>query len=682
MINSSPKFNGDPTVESLASGLATLGRYGDEYMVHASEGETMIPAEVFEANPGLRDALFWQMKMMGIKDPSRFVVGNAMNSINPITGQPEFWFHKKIWKAVKKVFKKAAPIIAPIIGNMIMPGLGGLIASALVTKLQGGSWGDVLKGAAIGMVTQGVMGGIGSMGPGGQGFMSGFGKGISAPFQAGSNLFSSGPSNPFSQGIFGTAGAANQPGAGIFGKIFRQYDPNAQFAANMPAAIAARGGQTYTSPQGSTSKMRYEGRIGQQNVLDEIASGGFEGSDAGIASLQTTPYEDVNFFRHSGGDGDFLMDARPGSSQDLLTKSRYGTGPNSYLKSGRLGPRLQRPGLSPQQQIALINEGTPSQQYYDPDASVIRGTQTASGEYLAPDSRSLRGMPVETPLVTSSQPGADLYPGDDWAPVLDPTQYPRGEIIMMPSANPNAAGTRFEVVSPGSSGGGEAFIGPDGKIVPAGSQAAVGAQEWKKYTDPAMLDFGITPKVEGALAPVVGPDLAKTIAGQTGLVTTGAALTGAYFGAEALGWLDDDPKDRPDPNKPGSAEYIAYDDWRKRISEGADPNSAEMRQIYWKWHGTPYVTRSLFERNTGGKSNKPDWWFLPEGASSEAGSGYEGGGEVMGAGTGTSDSIPARLSDGEFVMTADAVRNAGDGNRNLGAARMYDMMRRFEGRAA
>ena len=55
-----------------------------------------------------------------------------------------------------------------------------------------------------------------------------------------------------------------------------------------------------------------------------------------------------------------------------------------------------------------------------------------------------------------------------------------------------------------------------------------------------------------------------------------------------------------------------------------------------------------------------------------------GGGEVEGPGTGTSDSIPANLSDGEFVMTAEAVRNAGGGNRNLGAARMYDLMNRFE----
>ena len=54
------------------------------------------------------------------------------------------------------------------------------------------------------------------------------------------------------------------------------------------------------------------------------------------------------------------------------------------------------------------------------------------------------------------------------------------------------------------------------------------------------------------------------------------------------------------------------------------------------------------------------------------------GGEIAGPGTGTSDSIPARLSDGEFVLTAQAVRGAGNGDRDLGAARMYDLMSRFE----
>ena len=37
------------------------------------------------------------------------------------------------------------------------------------------------------------------------------------------------------------------------------------------------------------------------------------------------------------------------------------------------------------------------------------------------------------------------------------------------------------------------------------------------------------------------------------------------------------------------------------------------------------------------------------------------------------------LSDGEFVMTADAVKGAGGGSRAAGTKKMYDMMRRFEG---
>lgn len=57
------------------------------------------------------------------------------------------------------------------------------------------------------------------------------------------------------------------------------------------------------------------------------------------------------------------------------------------------------------------------------------------------------------------------------------------------------------------------------------------------------------------------------------------------------------------------------------------------------------------------------------------------GGHLMGPGTGTSDSIPARLSDGEFVMTARAVRGAGGGSREDGAKKMYDMMHKFEKRA-
>lgn len=56
-------------------------------------------------------------------------------------------------------------------------------------------------------------------------------------------------------------------------------------------------------------------------------------------------------------------------------------------------------------------------------------------------------------------------------------------------------------------------------------------------------------------------------------------------------------------------------------------------------------------------------------------------GHISGPGTGTSDDIPAMLSDGEFVFTAKAVRNMGDGSRRKGAKRMYALMKKLEGRA-
>ena len=56
-------------------------------------------------------------------------------------------------------------------------------------------------------------------------------------------------------------------------------------------------------------------------------------------------------------------------------------------------------------------------------------------------------------------------------------------------------------------------------------------------------------------------------------------------------------------------------------------------------------------------------------------------GAINGPGTGTSDSIPAMLSDGEFVFTAKAVRAAGGGSRIEGAKKMYQMMKSLERKA-
>ena len=54
------------------------------------------------------------------------------------------------------------------------------------------------------------------------------------------------------------------------------------------------------------------------------------------------------------------------------------------------------------------------------------------------------------------------------------------------------------------------------------------------------------------------------------------------------------------------------------------------------------------------------------------------GGMSLGPGTEKSDDIPAMLSDGEFVLTARAVRGIGNGSRAAGAKKLYQFMNQAE----
>ena len=56
-------------------------------------------------------------------------------------------------------------------------------------------------------------------------------------------------------------------------------------------------------------------------------------------------------------------------------------------------------------------------------------------------------------------------------------------------------------------------------------------------------------------------------------------------------------------------------------------------------------------------------------------------GNIEGPGTGTSDSIPAMLSDGEHVLTKQEVSQIGGGNNDLGHQRLYSMRQDLRSRA-
>jgi len=124
------------------------------------------------------------------------------------------------------------------------------------------------------------------------------------------------------------------------------------------------------------------------------------------------------------------------------------------------------------------------------------------------------------------------------------------------------------------------------------------------------------------------------------------------------------------------------------------------------------ATKSALEKEAGGmgdirQSLRQDLQYTPYGLGG-FNLGFAEGGEVMdmrdggesvGPGTGTSDDIPAMLSDGEFVMTAKANMGAGtiglnpkeggimemvpglEPDRQRGADNMMKLMKYFEGLA-
>lgn len=150
---------------------------------------------------------------------------------------------------------------------------------------------------------------------------------------------------------------------------------------------------------------------------------------------------------------------------------------------------------------------------------------------------------------------------------------------------------------------------------------------------------------------------------------TGARLAGTGIGALALtGGFKQEPVKAPNivPRKTGQ-ELLAENPNLYGVTVGG------AQTVY---------PRPMFLSNGGIAAVSPRRYAL---------GGYAGGGKaqnfprrtgpISGPGTETSDSIPAMLSDGEFVMTAKAVRGAGGGSRREGARRMYQMMRAFERKA-
>ena len=174
--------------KKFVSSLGGLGRYEDTYIVHAAEGETVVPMEVLDKNPALKKRLFKTMMDMGI-EPGRYIVGNELNSKNPVTGQPEF-FLKQIGRRLRKAAADISGYAAPIVGALYGPGAGAA-TGALLGQYKRENPGDPTQG--LNMALRGGLAGIGTNIAGGQtGLDTIFGRGLAEQNIGLTDLFKSG----------------------------------------------------------------------------------------------------------------------------------------------------------------------------------------------------------------------------------------------------------------------------------------------------------------------------------------------------------------------------------------------------------------------------------------------------------------------------------------------------------
>jgi LysM repeat protein len=165
-------------VDNSGKGLAALGRNEDRFMAHVAQGEMVVPPVISDNTKAL---IRQEMRAVGL-NPQEYEVGQGM-SINPITGQAEFGFLKKLAKSVKKVVKKVAPIAAVIPGPWqpfaavyqkgnaalkLAKGEGGL--GDIMTVMAGGNQSVFGKDGALKSITSGDFKNIGG------GFMDSLGS--------------------------------------------------------------------------------------------------------------------------------------------------------------------------------------------------------------------------------------------------------------------------------------------------------------------------------------------------------------------------------------------------------------------------------------------------------------------------------------------------------------------------
>ena len=624
-------------IASTISTLKDMGRQGDSLIAHLTPGEIVVPKDILDQNPEVQELIFAEMRLAGIEDPQQYIVGSEANSINPESGLPEFFIKelsRKIRKGVRNVgraLKRAAPVVLPLALGAINPfGLGAIASGALTSGigslLQGGKIKDAFKsalvGGALGGVGQGLSQGFQTARQGGS-FATGFGRGLS---QAGTDF----------TGMFNQAAAA--PTSQVSEMVADQA-----FAADMPQNIAVRPSPNQFLPELPTSANSVE-------IFNQLPGPTYDQFGNVIStrppSVPTVPgtaaMENINI-RPSFLPEQAQASAFPSPAPSVGRIVRVPT------NVGAIG--VQPPYVTNPVEITQANQFLPERAIADalPIRTDVVGSAAGEnvGALAAQRTSPLTAADFQgsnfrffenTPVPTSSLPPPP-------PPVSERSLLDRASDYMFRGGRSEADIAKEAVLK-----GQQAFDASVAEDLASGvtnqdliqARAIAARDAAKKAVEPGILQR-------------FGPSVAAG---------TGIAALGGFFDTPE----PDDPRDFYE-GAPSFTDMSPEEQARFRVAN-LTSGPAFSKPFLVQQAPAPIASQLGF---------RP--FFQPVQYAAKGGEMKtfpRKNGAINGPGTGTSDDVPAMLSDGEFVMTAKAVRGAGNGNRDAGVKTMYNLMSAFE----
>jgi len=275
----------------------------DTQIIHAAPGEMVVPPVISNTTQQLINR---DMQAVGL-NPQDYVVGSGQ--INQLTGLQQFGFLSKVFKKIKNVVKKVAPIAVSFI-----PGIGPIAKGALTT-VAGKASGMDTKSALLGGLTAGLGAKFAGSGAGaaskvadkgifggtlGPRIKSGLGSFFKPGDQAtgifggqiGPNL-RRGIGNLFSPGQMGAGGQQEIVYQDENGNIYTASQVNEMIAAgNMPGTLTEVQTGMFGGTLGPKLKNFFLGnqQQGQGGLLSGLGQigqgqGGMLGGNAGLAAL-------------------------------------------------------------------------------------------------------------------------------------------------------------------------------------------------------------------------------------------------------------------------------------------------------------------------------------------------------------------------------------------------------------